>query len=83
MTGPDRRDIVWESESFCAYEDLPPLDPSRDELFRRDPGIVRESAVDLALVFCVHDKQHTDAPVLGFRRAVRRRGRRRCLRARP
>ena len=39
--------------------------PAGDELFRRDPGIVGELAVDLVFVFCVHDQQHADAPVFG------------------
>jgi len=52
-------------ESFCADEDLPWLDAYRDELFRRDPGIVGELAVNLVLVFCAHDEQHSDAPLFG------------------
>src|SRR5439155_21568690 len=41
------------------------LDRYRVELFRRDPRIVGELAVDLVLVLCVHDQQHADAPVFG------------------
>jgi hypothetical protein len=52
-------------ESFCADEDLPGLDACRDELFRPDPGVVGELAVDLDLVVCVHDQQDADAPVFG------------------
>jgi len=64
-------DGLCRSESCCADEDLPRLDPHCDQLFGRGPGVVGELAVDLVRVVCVHDQEHADAPVFGSRERTR------------
>src|SRR5206468_12520053 len=66
LVGAGFRDLdgLCRGKPFCADEDLPRLNPRREELLGGHPGIVGKPAVDLGLALRVHDEERADASIL-------------------